>query len=855
MKKTLKALVLMTFCICMIMSTMVMASAVGKVTGAKATSVTYNSATLTWKKASGADGYEIQQYKSKKWTTIKKIESASTVSYKVSKLTTGTTYKYRVRAYDKKLFNKYDYSAYVNITVKPLPAKVTGLKASSTGYNSVKLTWSKVSGASGYVVQQYKSKKWVDLKTTSSNSLTVTGLTTDTSYSFRVRAYRTVSKKKHYSASYSSTVKCTPKLPATSSIKVSKETTTAVTLSWSKVTGATGYQVYNPKTKKWVSSKGKTSYTIKSLSANSKYTAKVRAFRKTSKKTYYGIEKSISFVTKPAALKNVKVSNITTTGLKVSWSKASNVSGYSVLVYDYSTKKETKTNTKSTSLTVKSLKSGTKYKVTVRAYAKNTEYIYSDNVIAFTGYTPLEIKAGKNTNNTAVHVTWNSASEATKYVLERYDSDTNSWKNVYSGSATSYSDEIGENTGALYRVTPYKSSTALAVASASAELATKGITLKKATNKITVTWKKPVTDREIEFYAVFEKPRKGSGKTAEELAYAIDTNDTTETLFTAYGTEQTYVIYAVHGVYIASPYRTKVAEFTVRAEDLVIDSSDTSKNGQILKLVDAINRTKYDQGKFTVTQDSTIAINVDSISMDYELYAFMELASLVDPNMKIKGFKYNKNTNRMECNGEENIKAFMEGIMGSSDESLNTKTIIKETVDFNNGRGNLPSTGKAVDLYSYIEPSTTEPYIAYLYKGNDVAKWDEGFSSVTTKVLSNGNYSFEGTIKKEEFGTKTTSKATAANYHSGFTSSFDGLNLGATEGMSNVKTTVGATKITAEYTPDGKLVKYNIGKTTIDMDLEASMGDIETEDGEKVDNTSIGMGMNGNCTISYTFKR
>ncbi|MEE1320738.1 MAG: fibronectin type III domain-containing protein [Acutalibacteraceae bacterium] len=853
MKKTLKALVLMTFCICMIMSSMVMASAIGKVTGAKATSVTYNSATLTWKKVSGADGYEVQQYKSKKWTTVKKIESGSTVSYKVSKLTTGTTYKYRVRAYDKRLL-KTDYSAYVNITVKPLPAKVTGLKASSAGYNSVKLSWSKVSGASGYVVQQYKSKKWVDLKTVTSNSLTVTGLTTDTSYSFRVRAYRTVSKKKHYSASYSSTVKCTPKLPATSSVKVSKEATTSVYLTWSKVTGATGYQVYNPKTKKWESSKGKTSYTIKSLAANSKYTAKVRAFRKTSKKTYYGVEKSITFVTKPAALKNVKVSDITTNSLKVSWSKASNVSGYSVLVYDYSTKKETKTNTKSTSLTVKSLKSGTKYKVTVRAYAKNAEYIYSDNVIPFTGYTPLEIKAGKNTGNTAVHVTWNSISEATKYVLERYDSATNSWKTVYSGSTASYSDEIGENTGALYRVTPYKSSTALAVASASAELATKGITLSKATNKITVTWKKPETPNTIYMYSVYEKPRSGSGKTAEELAYVINAEDTKETLFTAYNTEQTYVIYAIYGTDPKSIYRAKVAEFTVRAEDLVIDSTDTSKNGQILKLVDAINRTKYEQGKVSVTQNSTISLDVNSISMSLDLYAFMELASLVDPNMKINGFSYNKNTDKMECSGEKNIKAFMEGIMGSSDENLNTQIKVNETITFIDGKG-INSNSQYSYLNNYIEPSIKDPYIAYLYNGNDVSKWDEGFSSVTTKVLSNGNYSFEGTIKKEEFGSKTTSTATAANYHAGFTSSFDGLNLGATDGMDNVKTTVGATKLTAEYTPDGKLVKYNIGKTTINMDLEASMGDIETDDGKKISNASIGMGMNGDCTLSYSFKR
>ncbi len=834
MKKTLRALVLMTFCICMIMSTMVMASAVGKVTGAKATSVTYNSATLTWKKASGADGYEIQQYKSKKWTTIKKIESASTVSYKVSKLTTGTTYKYRVRAYDKRLL-KTDYSAYVNINVTPLPAKVTGLKATSTGYNSVKLTWSKVSGATGYVVQWYKNKKWVDLKSTTKDYLSVTGLTTDTSYSFRVRAYRTVSKKKYYSASYSSTVKCTPKVSATSKVTVSKETTTSVTLTWNKVTGATGYQVYNPKTKKWVSTNTSTTYTIKSLAANTKYTAKIRALRKSGKTTYYGTEKSVSFVTMPAALKNVKVSSYTTDSIKLTWSKASNISAYRVFIYDYSTKKETKYDTNSTSYTFKNLKPGTKYKVSVRAYAKNSSWIYGEKLSQTVTLYKL----------TDVILTWSAVTNATKYKVERYNPETYGWDTIKETTSTSYIDTLEANSGALYRISAYNGDAF--ISSVLKEASNSGITLSKATNKITVTWKKPTTESAVKYYAVFEKPRKGSEKTSEELVYALDLNDTKETIFTAHGTEQTYVIYAVHGVYLTSPDRTKVAEFTVRAEDLKIDSTDTSKNGQILKLVDAINRTKYDQNKVTVTQNSTIAINIDNITMDSELYLAMVGMAAIDNTISIKGFEKNKTTGKYECKGAKNISDFMNGISGdsASEDELNTRTEINETVIFNNGNGYSNQNSQYVYLKKYIEPSGTDPFTASLYNGNSVSKWDDGFSSVTTTVLPNGNYSFEGTIKKEEFGTSTSSKATAANYHSGFTSSFDGLNFGATEGMDNIKTAVSATKITAEYTPDGKLVSYNIGKTTIDMVFETRMSK----------DMSMGMEMSGDCTYSYSFKR
>ena len=300
-------------------------------------------------------------------------------------------------------------------------------------------------------------------------------------------------------------------------------------------------------------------------------------------------------------------------------------------------------------------------------------------------------------------------------------------------------------------------------------------------------------------------------------------------------------------VYITSPDRTKVAEFTVRAEDLKIDSTDTSKNGQILKLVDAINRTKYDQNKVTVTQNSTIAVNVDAITMDSELYlAMVGMAAVPGSGITIKGFEKNRDTGKYECKGSKNISDFMSGVSGEStaEDEINTNTTINETVTFNNGNGYSIENSQYVYLKKYIEPSGAEPFKATLYNGNDVSKWDEGFSSVTTTLLPNGNYSFEGTIKKEEFGKQTSSKATAANYHSGFTSSFDGLNFG-TDGMDNLKTTVSASKITAEYTPDGKLVSYNIGKTTIDMEFETSVSD----------DMAMGMEMSGSCALSYSFKR
>ena len=89
------------------------------------------------------------------------------------------------------------------ITVTVKPNKVTSLKKSSTKKNSVKLSWKKVSGVTGYEIYQGSKRIKAECKTT---SYTVKKLKKNTSYKFKVRAYKKVGSKKVY-GSYSMTLK------------------------------------------------------------------------------------------------------------------------------------------------------------------------------------------------------------------------------------------------------------------------------------------------------------------------------------------------------------------------------------------------------------------------------------------------------------------------------------------------------------------------------------------------------------------------------------------------------------------------------------------------------------------------
>lgn len=178
------------------------------------------------------------------------------------------------------------------------PNKVLGIKATSNSYNSIKLTWNKaINGANGYAVYRSTSKdgKYTLRKTiTSKNTIefTDTGLDTNTTYYYKVRAYRMIADQKKY-GSYSEIVCAKPVLSKTT-ITVSSKSKKA-TIKWNKVLGASGYKVYSATSsdgtyslKKTITSINTLSYTNTNLVSGKTYYYKVRAYRNVNGKVVYG---------------------------------------------------------------------------------------------------------------------------------------------------------------------------------------------------------------------------------------------------------------------------------------------------------------------------------------------------------------------------------------------------------------------------------------------------------------------------------------------------------------------------------------------------------------------------------------
>ena len=168
------------------------------------------------------------------------------------------------------------------------------IKASAAAYNQIKLSWKASDNAAGYEVYQKNGKTFKKIATVKKTSYTVKKLTTGTKYTFKVRAYGTVDGKKTYSG-YTKAVSAKPAPAAPQKVAVKNSAKKTAKLSWKKVAGADGYEVYRSnsakgKFKKIATSKsGKSvSYTNKKLSKNKTYYYKVRAYKNVKGKKVYG---------------------------------------------------------------------------------------------------------------------------------------------------------------------------------------------------------------------------------------------------------------------------------------------------------------------------------------------------------------------------------------------------------------------------------------------------------------------------------------------------------------------------------------------------------------------------------------
>ncbi len=195
--------------------------------------------TLSWSAVGGATGYNVYRstFNASDLAYFSKITATpvTTSSYLDTGLTNGTTYYYKLSTLDSSGESGVGNSV---VAVPVAPAAVpTGLSASASSDTQINLSWTAVSGATSYRVEQSPDgTTWTLVSTPSDTSASALGLIPFTSYSFRVRA-----SNAQGDSAWSSSVSATTRLQSPTLSGTSGDG--QVVLSWKAIANATNYSV------------------------------------------------------------------------------------------------------------------------------------------------------------------------------------------------------------------------------------------------------------------------------------------------------------------------------------------------------------------------------------------------------------------------------------------------------------------------------------------------------------------------------------------------------------------------------------------------------------------------------------
>ncbi len=390
----------------------------------------------------------------------------------LSAFTPGDTVYIRARVYNPNY--DYDsmqgqthenrYSEYKEITYQ-IPASTIDYVSMIVTDSSIRLEPSCHGSVTGYQYQRKNGKKWIDLGQ-QSDYYTDKGLKADTKYTYRVRGYmyNENTKKTVYTAW--KTVSAYT-WGSSLNLKGSAASATSVSLKWSKVAKAEGYEIYRVDTSsvyynvakddpeeafqnatliKTLKKPKKASYKDKKLTKGMTYTYIVRAYRTVNKNKYY-IQNSVSVpLTEVGGIQVVNQYYKADASYVVSWKKMTGISGYKVEKYDSRTGKYEAYRTLkkgAASVTLPKVAVGDKdVTYRIRPY-KGTRYYAGQNVTVEAKLPAVKnVKAVKTADG--VSVTWSAVAGADYYQVYRAKTDSA----VYDKTTKTYS--IGSDAKLVY---------------------------------------------------------------------------------------------------------------------------------------------------------------------------------------------------------------------------------------------------------------------------------------------------------------------------------------------------------------------------------------------------------------------
>ena len=437
-------------------------------TNLTATAATDSQINLSWTDNSENEkGFKIERKTSAGDFQQIVVVGANITAFADTGLSSGTTYTYRVRAFNDG--GNSDYSNTAEATTGGKPSAPTNLKAAAVSGSQINLTWSDTSNnEKGFKIERKSgSGSFSQIVTVGANttSYSDTGLLTGVTYTYRIRAFNDAGDSE-YSAEASAITGVAPAAP--SDLQVEAVSNSRIELSWKdNSNNETGFKIERKAsggsfTQIATVGANASSYTDTSgFSAGVTYTYRVRAYNSIGDSPYCS-EAGVTMGVAPASAANLSATVVSKSQIKLTWTdRANNETGFKIerKVEGGSYSHVATVDRNVTSYTDSGLSAGKTYYYRVRAYNSNGNSSYSSEV-EITADLPV---APTNLSTTTlsyseIYLSWeDNANNESGFKIERKKSG-GSYAQIgtVGANVTSYTDSgLSANTTYFYRVRAY----------------------------------------------------------------------------------------------------------------------------------------------------------------------------------------------------------------------------------------------------------------------------------------------------------------------------------------------------------------------------------------------------------------
>lgn len=393
--------------------------------------LTSSSATVSWTAPAGAIAYNLR-YRPQGSSTWITENGLTLPSRTLTGLTAGTTYEWSVQTVCSSISSS-DWATAVTFQTSPdCSAPTTGLSATNITFSSANLTWDAKSIATSYDLQYRKvgDPTWIDLFGVPTNSMTLSGLASATTYEWRARTLCSTTTGAWSTTSTFTTLS----FCVVANLQVATITSTSASLSWNAASGASTYTLrYRVQGGTWVNVTGllATTYNLTGLSGSTTYEWSVQP---NCGNEVFGT----AFTTLAACnVTNPLVSAITSTGATLSWTAAPGATSYEV---KYQIKGgstwTTISNITTTSRILTGLTANTSYVWTVKPNCGSEVSGPEFKTLAAPACEASNL-AVTNITKSGAKLNWSGPAGAT-YIVRYKKASVGTWTTKSAGSSTTY---------------------------------------------------------------------------------------------------------------------------------------------------------------------------------------------------------------------------------------------------------------------------------------------------------------------------------------------------------------------------------------------------------------------------------